>query len=74
MPRDPNIRWEEDLVFEVGIWSPKGSLEEVTARVGLLSVAHSAFLGTVAARPGRWVILRQKAHVIREMNRPADST
>ena len=34
MPRDSNQRWEEDLVFEIGVWSPKGDLVEVTARAG----------------------------------------
>ena len=73
MRRDPNRHWEEDLVFEVGIWSAKGDLLEVTARAGLLSVAHAAFLGTVTARPGRWVILRQKAQVIRQTGAPGDA-
>ena len=63
--------WEENLVYEVGVWNDRGGLEEVTARAGLLSVAHTAFLGTAAARPGRWIILRQRAHVIRELNVPA---
>jgi hypothetical protein len=62
--------WEEDLIFEIGVWSTKGDLTEVVARAGVLSVAHSAFLGAVLARPGRWVILRQKAAVIRQVNEP----
>ena len=57
MRRDPNQRWEENLVFEVGIGTLRGDLEEVS---GVLPVAHGAFLGTAAARPGRCVILGRR--------------
>ena len=67
MATNPNAHWEEDLAFSIEEWSRDDRrLLEVIARVSLLSVAHSAFWAACAARPSANIVMRQKAHVLKE--------
>jgi hypothetical protein len=56
--------WDEDLAFEIAVWGDRDQLVEVIARVSNLTVARAAFRGAVIQRPGKRVLLKQRAWVL----------
>ena len=63
--------WIENLRYSVQVLAAPDRLEEVVARVSELAAAHAVFDLTVTQRPGKLVMLCQKARVIRRSDRAA---
>lgn len=61
--------WIENLRYSVQVLSSPDRIEEVVARVSELTTAHAVFDLTVTQRPGKLVMLCQKARVIRRSDR-----
>ena len=62
---DPYAGWFENLRYHVEVLATPDRIEEVVARVNELSTAHAVFDLTVSQRPGKLVMLCQKARVLR---------
>jgi hypothetical protein len=63
----PNLHggWVENLRYSVQVFTNADSIEEVVARVSELVAAQAVFDLTVSQRPGKVVMLCQKARVLR---------
>ena len=61
--------WEEELLFEVAVCDKRDHVVEVIARVSNLTVARATFRAAVIQRPGKHVMLKQKASVLAEFGR-----
>jgi hypothetical protein len=57
--------WIENLRYHVEVLTTPEQIEEVVARVSDLATAHAVFDLTVAQRPGKLVMLCQKARVLK---------
>ena len=68
---DPYGGWIENLRYHVQVLAGPDRIEEVVARVSELSTAHAVFDLTGSQRPGKLVMLRQKARVLRRSDRTA---
>jgi hypothetical protein len=68
---DPYGGWIENLRYHVEVLATPDQIEEVVARVSELPTAHAVFDLTVSQRPGKLVMLCQKARVIRRSDRAA---
>ena len=65
----PYASWFENLRYHVEVLATPERIEEVVARVSELSTAHAVFDLTVSQRPGKLVMLCQKARVLRRSDR-----
>jgi hypothetical protein len=65
----PFAGWIENLRYTVQVLASPDRIEEVVARVSELSTAHAVFDLTVSQRPGKLVMLCQKARVLRRSDR-----
>lgn len=63
--------WIENLRYHVEVLATPDQIEEVVARVSELATAHAVFDLTVTQRPGKIVMLCQKARVLRRSDRAA---
>jgi hypothetical protein len=66
---DPHGAWLENLRYHVEVFATPDRIEEVVARVSELTTAYAVFELTVTQRPGKLVMLCQKARVIRRSDR-----
>ena len=58
---------DDDLPFRVEVWDDRDThIEEVIALVSDFATAKSAFDEALKRRPGKRIILRQKARVIQK--------
>ena len=67
----PYAHWIENLRYHVEVFAAPDRIEEVVARVSELSTAYAVYDLTVAQRPGKLVMLCQKARVLRRSDRTA---
>jgi hypothetical protein len=56
--------WIENLRYHVEVLASQDQLDEVVARVSDLSTAYAVYDLTVSQRPGKLVILCQKARIL----------
>jgi hypothetical protein len=63
--------WIENLRYSVQVLASPDRIEEVVARVSELATAHAVFDLTVTQRPGKLVMLCQKARVLKRSDRAA---
>jgi hypothetical protein len=66
---DPHGGWFENLRYHVEVLATPDRIEEVVARVSDLSTAYAVYDLTVSQRPGKLVILCQKARILRRSDR-----
>jgi len=60
-----HAHWIENLRYSVQVLGNADTIEEVVARVSELAAAEAVFDLTAAKRPGKIVMLCQKARVLR---------
>lgn len=68
--RDANQHWIEDLHYSVEIFSVRGDLEEVLAKVSLVDMARAVYDVARKVYPGRLVFIRERARVLARSDRP----
>ena len=66
---DRYASWIENLRYSVQVLAGPDRIEEVVARVSELAAAHAVFDLTVTQRPGKLVMLCQKARILRRSDR-----